>query len=88
MSATYELAFTESAALVLDQLAENEQQKMQKAFAVLREDPFHPKSQPVHESDPTVREVSPTANSLAIYHVLDNRWAVITILRINHDSLI
>lgn len=85
---SYELAYTESAALTLDQLEEEEQQKMQKAFAILRTDPFHPKSQPVHESDPTVREVSPTANSLAIYHVLDGRWAVITVLRVNHDSLI
>lgn len=84
----YGLAYTESAQAVLAALDSAEREKMSKALDVLRQDAFHPKSQPVHESDPTVREVSPTANSLAIYHVLDNRWAVITILRINHDSLI
>ena len=84
----YELAYTESAQAVLAALGTAEHVMMSKALDVLRQDPYHPKSQPVHESDPTVREVSPTANSLAIYPVLDNRWAVITILRINHDSLI
>lgn len=85
---SYEIAYTEAAALVLDQLDAKEQETMRKAFGILRTDPFHPASQPVHESDPNIREVSPTANSLAIYHVLDGRWAVITILRVNHDSLI
>lgn len=85
---SYELAYTESARETLAQLDTDEVLRLQKALAILREDPYHAKSQPVHEEDETVREVSPTANSLAIYKIIDGRWAVILVLRVNHDSLI
>lgn len=84
----YELGYTESATATLNALDEGERQTMLKAFEVLREDPYHPASQPMHVSDPDVREVSPTANSLAVYRIIDGHWAVILVLRINHDSLI